>query len=53
MGASTGAADGDNYTEGLGGSSIGFSLSGKKHQYFLQRTEFRTYAKVHCGRDNG
>ena len=44
MGAATGAADADNYTEGLGGSSIGFSLSGRS-TVFLQKPEFRTYAE--------
>jgi len=44
MGSTTGSPDADNYTEGLGDSSIGFSLSGRS-TVFLQKPEFKTYTE--------
>ena len=44
MGSPTGSPDSDNYSEGVGGSSIGFSLTGRS-TVFLQKPEFRTYTE--------
>jgi colicin import membrane protein len=44
MGSPTGSPESDNYSEGVGGSSIVFSLTGRS-PVFLQKPEFRTYTE--------
>lgn len=44
MGSPEGSPDSDNYEAGLGGSSIGFSLSGR-NPLFLQKPEFSVYTE--------